>query len=352
MNRGLFRGVAGEVPYPGATIIDYKSVAGTTVNMLEIGNASLVRLNGGITLNGMVPGYPGQIVTLYQWTGNTTVTHASASAAEECKFRNGQGSAVASLTLRQGMFMMFIYDSFQNSGLSPGWHPLQQLTATVDGTGMAGTYGSATASATFTLDSYGRITTATTTAITGVTPSAHASTHQNGGSDEIATTTAAANAIPKADAIGFLNPAWEGILSCSADQTIANSSTLTTSSYMTFAVSAATKYRVEGLIIADTTAAGDFKYSLTNPGSPTLIRYFESRAAAGATPAFTAPLAAYPAGVSLTATTSNGVYINFWSILHNGANAGNVAFQFAQNSTTNDAGATVRAGSYIKYAIA
>lgn len=48
--------------------------------------------------------------------------------------------------------------------------------------------------------------------LTGVpssfTPSSHAATHQNGGSDEIATATAAANAIPKAGAGGTLAAGW------------------------------------------------------------------------------------------------------------------------------------------------
>lgn len=166
-----------------------------------------------------------------------------------------------------------------------------------------------------------------------------------------AATVGTADTLARGDHKHAMPTGWI-VVSATADQSIINSNTLTTSSYLSFAVSASTKYRVRGTIIADATAAGDFKYSITNPGSPTLIRYFESRAAAGATPAFTAPLAAFPAAVALTATTSNGIYITFDAIIHNGSNAGNVAFQFAQNSTTNDAGATVRAGAYIEYAIA
>lgn len=349
MNRGLFRGNAGEPPYPTGRIIELVDMSGNlTLNNFEIGNASVLRIQDtSTTINGMVPSYDGQqILILVSRNSLVTLTHNSASSDPDYRF---QFDASANYTVSSAALLIYDGGSTGRSNTQlRGW----KMMALPSISSTAGTFGSATQVAQFTTDGHGRVGVISNVTITGVVPSAHASTHQNGGSDEIATTTAAANAIPKADAIGFLNPAWEGILSCSADQTIANSSTLTTSSYMTFAVSAATKYRVEGLIIADTTAAGDFKYSLTNPGSPTLIRYFESRAAAGATPAFTAPLAAYPAGVSLTATTSNGVYINFWSILHNGANAGNVAFQFAQNSTTNDAGATVRAGSYIKYAIA
>lgn len=40
------------------------------------------------------------------------------------------------------------------------------------------------------------------------TPTAHASTHQNGGGDEVATATPGANAIPKAGAGGTLNATW------------------------------------------------------------------------------------------------------------------------------------------------
>lgn len=40
------------------------------------------------------------------------------------------------------------------------------------------------------------------------TPTAHASTHQHGGGDEVATATAAANAIPKAGSGGQLDVAW------------------------------------------------------------------------------------------------------------------------------------------------
>ena len=43
---------------------------------------------------------------------------------------------------------------------------------------------------------------------TTMTPSAHASTHRNGGSDEIATATPGANAIPKAGPGGKLAQAW------------------------------------------------------------------------------------------------------------------------------------------------
>lgn len=54
------------------------------------------------------------------------------------------------------------------------------------------------------------------------TPTAHATTHQNGGSDEIATATAAANAIPKAGAGGTLAAGWIPTLNQNTTGTAAN----------------------------------------------------------------------------------------------------------------------------------
>lgn len=43
---------------------------------------------------------------------------------------------------------------------------------------------------------------------TGTTPAAHASSHQHGGGDEVATATPGANAVPKADGAGLLAAGW------------------------------------------------------------------------------------------------------------------------------------------------
>lgn len=51
------------------------------------------------------------------------------------------------------------------------------------------------------------------------TPTAHASTHQNAGSDEVATATAGANAIPKAGAGGKLAVGWISVVLASSDLT-------------------------------------------------------------------------------------------------------------------------------------
>jgi hypothetical protein len=50
------------------------------------------------------------------------------------------------------------------------------------------------------------------------TPAAHAASHQHGGSDAVATSTPAANAIPKADATGRFTTGWQTIVVATADQ--------------------------------------------------------------------------------------------------------------------------------------
>jgi hypothetical protein len=57
---------------------------------------------------------------------------------------------------------------------------------------------------------------------------------------------------------------------------------------------------------------------------------------------------ALPGSTSLTGTGTTGGFVQFMSILHNGANAGYFRLQWAQN--TSDAGnTTVLSGSYIDY---
>jgi hypothetical protein len=58
------------------------------------------------------------------------------------------------------------------------------------------------------------------------TPASHATSHKHGGSDEVATATAAANAIPKAGATGKLDIGWIPLGSSSTTVTVGNDSRL------------------------------------------------------------------------------------------------------------------------------
>lgn len=141
-------------------------------------------------------------------------------------------------------------------------------------------------------------------------------------------------------------------LSCSADQAIINSATLTTSTYMQFPMLASVNYRIRGIIFIDTTATGDAKYAFTAPGSPTLTRMLRWTCAAGATPAFAAIDTATVGSTALTSATATGVFIGFECVFQNGSTAAIFGFQFAQNTQTNDTGCIVRAGSYLEYLVA
>lgn len=142
-------------------------------------------------------------------------------------------------------------------------------------------------------------------------------------------------------------------LSQAADQNVTNQNVLQNSNTLTFSMVASTKYRIRGVIFFDTTAAGDFQYLFVGPTSPTLVRMsrFDCPANSG-TPAARATDVAVPSAQSLLSTGTTGGYIGFDIIFQNGSNAASFTFQFAQNTKTNDAGATVLAGSYIEYAIA
>ena len=58
------------------------------------------------------------------------------------------------------------------------------------------------------------------------------------------------------------------------------------------------------------------------------------------------------ASVAITSAATNGIVIVVEGILHNATGGGDLKFQFAQNTQTNDSGAIVRAGSYLFYAAA
>lgn len=134
-----------------------------------------------------------------------------------------------------------------------------------------------------------------------------------------------------------------------ATETVTESTTFQDDDHLTFAVAATTNYAFRMRIFYGTAAAADFKYQLTGPNAPTLVRYQRHVILPGATiftligvtNAFIDPHILANAG-----TTGGYVYID--GILHNGANAGNVTLQWAQN--TSDASNTdVYSGSYLEW---
>lgn len=82
----------------------------------------------------------------------------------------------------------------------------------------AAQYGSATQVPQVTFDAKGRATAAANVTISGVTPAAHAASHKDAGSDEVAQATPAANAIVKAGVGGRTAVGWEPLLVDTADK--------------------------------------------------------------------------------------------------------------------------------------
>jgi hypothetical protein len=141
------------------------------------------------------------------------------------------------------------------------------------------------------------------------------------------------------------------VIFATADQTVANNATLTASTYLTFTPANNTKYAFRLLAYIDTTAAGDYKYSLTCPASPTLVRIMRHTSVAGGGPASLAVDSAAIGSTARLATPAGAAIVIMEGILQNAAGGGTLTFNFAQNTQTNDAGATLYAGSYLEYRV-
>jgi hypothetical protein len=133
-----------------------------------------------------------------------------------------------------------------------------------------------------------------------------------------------------------------------ADESTASDTTMSSDSELFVGVLANGKYAVKGRIFFNTPAAADFKWQLAGPASPTLINVAKKAIGGGETAE--SAIAVDTAFATSTPVLGSGTtgYVEFEAILHNGANAGVVEFQWAQN--TSDGGNTiVRAGSYLEY---
>lgn len=132
------------------------------------------------------------------------------------------------------------------------------------------------------------------------------------------------------------------------DESIVNDATLSDDSVLKFTMAANTKYTIRLKVFFTTAATPDFKYRVTGPASPTLVRRHITRAAGAAVPSMVAVVTAYDAAdVALAGAGAEGL-IDEEIIVHNGGTAGDFVFQWAQN-TSNASATIVRAGSYIEY---
>lgn len=126
--------------------------------------------------------------------------------------------------------------------------------------------------------------------------------------------------------------------------------TLADDPHLLFPVVANAQYAFRFQLFFDTTAAGDFKIALNGPASPVGVRFMRQAILPGATAwSVVGVTTAYGTGVALAGTGTTGGYCEGNGILSNGANAGNVAVQWAQN-TSDPGNTTVLQGSMLWYA--
>ena len=134
-----------------------------------------------------------------------------------------------------------------------------------------------------------------------------------------------------------------------ADQTVTNSATLVTVPSFTIGVGKFERIIFRINVFYTTTADGDFKYRVDVPASPTLYRMAPELIVPAATAVSTPGLITAEAdGTGLAASGTDG-WLRITGMLNNGANAGDIVFQFAQNTATSAQSAVVRAGSFVEF---
>lgn len=123
---------------------------------------------------------------------------------------------------------------------------------------------------------------------------------------------------------------------------------LTADPELVIAVAANERVRFEFEVFFDTNATADFKFTINGPAAPNMVRYHYMHQAPGATVHGLATETVYGTSISVTGAGTTGGYVLVTGVINNGANAGNITFDWAQD--TSDAGATsVLLGSEVKY---
>jgi len=133
-----------------------------------------------------------------------------------------------------------------------------------------------------------------------------------------------------------------------ADQSVTSSTTLVTVPQLTIPLGVNERILLRYTIQFSAGATGDLKYFVDAPTSPTLFRQAAVSIDPAGAVAGGAILTAESNTASVVSTSAGGGLLLLNLVIANGTTAGNVTFQFAQNSS--DATATIiRAGSFLEY---
>ena len=156
------------------------------------------------------------------------------------------------------------------------------------------------------------------------------------------------NSNSAAGTVVYTDGAYNTGLVLPADQTVTNSATLVEVPELTFAVGKYERVLVRYSIFYTTTADGDLKYRLEIPASPTAYRCLSSANPPAATALVTALITAEADATAVAASGTDG-HLTLNALVNNGANRGEVQFQFAQNSATAAESVVILAGSSVEY---
>jgi hypothetical protein len=132
-----------------------------------------------------------------------------------------------------------------------------------------------------------------------------------------------------------------------ADRVVNNSATLVDVPQLKINVDAYERVLFRFNVFYNTNATADFKYQVAIPGSPTVYRQVTEGMAPDDT-AVDLALATSSAAVSLLGAANANGFVRITGVLVNGANAGQITLQFAQN-TANASDTIVYAGSFMEY---
>ena len=135
-----------------------------------------------------------------------------------------------------------------------------------------------------------------------------------------------------------------------ADQTVTNSATLVSVPTLKLPVGKGQRILFRFNVFYSTTADGDLKYRVDVPASPTLYRLTSEANPPAATALVTANITAEADATAVAASGTEG-FLRLTGFLNNGSTAGDIQFQFAQNTATASESAIIRAGSFLEYRI-
>ena len=131
-----------------------------------------------------------------------------------------------------------------------------------------------------------------------------------------------------------------------ANQDVTSSTTLVDVSDLTLRIGKDERINFKYNIFYTTAAAGDIKYLIDTPASLTAYRVAQNGCDhAGA--ALASIITAEGSAIAITASGTDGC-LQLTGTIENGATAGDIKFQFAQN-TSDGTAATVREGSSVQY---